>query len=229
MPGQGDRFGAVHPEGPPVVAVQVERNHIPPPVRRDEPMGFRPPTGFDAVAGAVGEGHPLMNIACPRNETSCSAGTASIRGIRATVDAAKRDELASKTRREEPVQLGQGAQSAALDPGDRHARHYAEDHSDRGSFLLVEEEWRNLTADSQPVPSRRPGVCVDLVAEAPQTLDVSPDGSGIDTQSAGQLGSTPGGAALEQAQQSEESGRGVGQAPKISWIADRFCPHPFVA
>jgi hypothetical protein len=115
----------------------------------------------------------------------------------------------AQPRRQHLGQLGQRPRRRLLDAVHRPARGgQAEPDADRDGLVVVEQQRRDRGPRGQPVAARRAGRGVDPVAEPAERSMSFADRPAGDPQPVGELRPAPPGAALEQAEEPQQPGRG---------------------
>ena len=96
-------------------------------------------------------------------------------------------------------------------PG-REAQHHGDGHR----LVVLEQHGRHVRPAAEVVPPGRAGDTVDLVAEGAEALHVAAHGAGVHLEALRQVGPTPAGPPLEQAEEPQKAGGGVGHTPHSS-------------
>ena len=113
-------------------------------------------------------------------------------------------DLAPEPVRQDRLELGQGASTGLLDPGDPGRRRKPDGDGHR--LLVVEQQRRQLGPDAEPVVPIPTAYGVHRVVEPAQPVDVVADRPGTHVEPRGELTAGPDRARLEQAEQCQQSG-----------------------
>jgi hypothetical protein len=206
---------AVGAEGAPRLVAGVPGDEVPAAAGADQAVRLDIAAALRAVVALVVEPDPAL-IPARRRERGQRAGVGPWpgRGHRHR-ERLQRVHPAAQRRREELLQLGQGADGRFLDPGDRAVRRRAQPDRHRDSLLVVEEQRRHDRPGAEPVPAAHTRRGVDRVAELAQPLDVVADGARRHPEAGCQLRARPVTAALHERQQAQQPGRGFQHVVKF--------------
>jgi hypothetical protein len=134
----------------------------------------------------------------------------------------ERGDPPSQMRRQNLLELDEGADGGLLDAGHRCPGGGPQPDRDGDRLVLVEQQRRHRRAGAQPVAAGRPGQRLDRVAERAQALDVAPDRATGDIKPRRQLRTRPVATSLKQRQEVEQPAGGLEHAqPMIFEIEDR--------
>ena len=136
---------------------------------------------------------------------------------------AQRADAAAQVRRQDLLELDEGAHGGFLDARDGCAGGGAKADRDRDRLVVIEQQRRHRASGAKPVTAGRAGQRFDGVAELAQPLDVAPDRPAGHLEALGQLVSRPIAASLEQGEQFQKPARGLAHRISSSGrIEDRF-------
>jgi hypothetical protein len=216
----------VQPERPPVVPVDVVGHQVPALPGGDHADGLDGAVLLVGLASVVAEAHPHV-VATGAGERHEDVGThlrgRSHQGVGGEVDRADR---CAEPRWHHLLQLGERAHRRLAGAGHGAGRREPQrDRRGRG-LVVVQEQGRHPTAGTQPVATAHTGRGAHGVAEAAQPLHVPADRAVGDAQLLGEVDGGPGGAPLQQPEQSQHPRGGSLRVhpDTFSSITDRICP-----
>jgi hypothetical protein len=135
---------------------------------------------------------------------------------------AQRADPAAQSGWQHLFELGQRPYRGLVDAGHRVSGRGAQADGDRRRFLVVEQEGRHGLAGDQPVPADRAHRRPHRVAQVAQSLHVAADGARADAEPGGQFAAGPLAGGLQQRQQAQQPGGGVGHDPRVPAMCDRI-------
>lgn len=214
---RGERLvDPVHPEGPPVLPLQVVGDQVPPAPRAHQPVRLHQPPRLGPVPRPVGEPQPLRPGHRPghhRQRPRVHARPVPPR--QRDRGRLQRAHPVPQPRGQDLLQLRQGPYGGLLDPLDRVPGPRPQPHRDRHGLLVVEEQRRHRRPRHQPVPALGAQRGLHRVAELPQPLDVAPDRPCAHPEPLCQLAPGPFARGLEEGQQGEQPCGGVGHESRL--------------
>jgi len=217
---------AIDPECAPIIAVEVVREQVPPPREDDESIRLDVALRCCTVARGVREREPYAVVAGTRNHVE-DVGADRVRRRaprREHGRAPKRVGALAQPRREEVQRLRERADRRLRHSCDLVVGRRVQAHDERDRFVVVEHERGEGRARSELVAATDAARGRDRISELAEAVDVAAQRAFGHAEAFGELGAGPVAARLEEREEGEDAGGGVGHDSRISPIADGTCP-----
>lgn len=203
-------FDAVGAVAAPGVAVEIVGDEVPAAARCDDTGGLGVAAGFGAGGVTVGEAQ-AFSVGDSGGEGGEDLGVDGRALARADRD--RRTDHAhpsAQFRRQDLLELGQGPHRGVLDARDRLSRSDSQPDSHRDRLVRVEDQRRQRRTRGEPVPTGGTHRRDHRVPQLAQPVDVASHGPVGDAEPIGQFAARPLPWHLQQGEQTEQAGGGVG-------------------